>query len=263
MYPGAHAQQAPDRPAVIAAEDGTVLTYRELDDASMRLAQLLYADGLRPEQHIAFLSDNRLEVFGIYWAALRSGLYVTAVNHHLSPDEAAYIVNDCGAEALIVSADAGRPGGGDRGRHTPEVRLRLAFGGPSTATRATRTPSRRMPAEPLPTSRGEPTCCTPRARPAGPRASRPRCRTGTVDEPGDAVRAAVRRPSTRLRRATRVYLSPGADVPRRAAALLRLRPRARRHRRRDGAVRRRSALAASSATASPTASGCRRCSCAC
>jgi fatty-acyl-CoA synthase len=128
MYPGTHAQQAPDRPAVIAAEDGTVLTYRDLDDASMRLAQLLYASGLRPEHHIAFLSTNRLEVFGIYWAALRSGLFVTAVNHHLSPAEVAYIINDCGAEVLLVSADLA-----DLAvaivDETPGVRLRLAFGG--------------------------------------------------------------------------------------------------------------------------------------
>src|SRR5215831_4259793 len=105
MYPGTFAASHPDRPAVIAAEDGTVLTYRDLDDASMRLAQLLHASGLRTGQHIAFLSNNRLEVYGIYWAALRSGLYVTAINHHLTADEAAYIVDDCGAEVLIVSAD--------------------------------------------------------------------------------------------------------------------------------------------------------------
>jgi fatty-acyl-CoA synthase len=129
MYPGAHAQQAPDRPAVIAAEDGTVLTYRDLDDASMRLAQLLYADGLRPEQHIAFLSTNRLEVFGIYWAGLRSGLFVTAVNHHLSPAEAAYVINDCGAEVLIVSADLADLAVAIAD-DIPQVRRRLAFGGP-------------------------------------------------------------------------------------------------------------------------------------
>src|SRR5512139_1956315 len=100
MFPGTHARTDPDRPAVIAAEDGSVLTYGALDEASMRLAQLLYEIGLRPGQHIAFLSTNRLEVFGIYWAALRSGLYVTAINHHLSADETAYVVNDCEAEVL-------------------------------------------------------------------------------------------------------------------------------------------------------------------
>jgi long-chain acyl-CoA synthetase len=129
VYPSAHAQARPDQPAVIAAEDGTVLTYRELDEASIRLARLLHDAGLRAGQHIAFLSTNRLEVYGIYWAALRSGLYVTAINHHLSVDEAAYIVNDCGAEVLIVSADLADLAVAVSAK-APNVKLRLAFGGP-------------------------------------------------------------------------------------------------------------------------------------
>jgi acyl-CoA synthetase (AMP-forming)/AMP-acid ligase II len=148
MYPGTHAQQAPDRPAVIAAEDGTVLTYRDLDDASMRLAQLLYASGLRPEQHIAFLSTNRLEVFGIYWAGLRSGLFVTAVNHHLSPAEVAYIINDCGAEVLLVSADLADLAVAIAD-DIPQVRRRLAFGGPVPGYESYSDAVAAMPAERL------------------------------------------------------------------------------------------------------------------
>jgi fatty-acyl-CoA synthase len=148
VYPGFHARQHPDQPAVIAAEDGTVLTYRDLDDASMRLAQLLHQAGLRTGQHIAFLSDNRLEVFGIYWAALRSGLYVTAINHHLSPDEVAYIVNDCGAEALIVSADLADLATAIIDA-TPTVRLRLAFGGAVPGYESYEAAVAAQPAQPL------------------------------------------------------------------------------------------------------------------
>jgi long-chain acyl-CoA synthetase len=125
MYPGAH---EPTRSAVIRAEDGAVLTYGELDAQSIRLARVLHDHGLRKGQHFAFLSENALELFGMVWAAMRSGLYVTAVNHHLSTDEIAYIINDCGAEALIVSA-----GQAEHARAllttTPGVRLRLSFGG--------------------------------------------------------------------------------------------------------------------------------------
>jgi fatty-acyl-CoA synthase len=148
MYPGTIAQTHPDRPAVIAAEDGTVLTYRGLDEDSMRLAQLLYDAGLRQGQHIAFLSTNRLEVFGIYWAALRSGLYVTAINHHLSGDETAYIVNDCGAEVLIVSADLA-PLATAILDQIPKVRLRLAFGGAVDGYDSYEEAVARFPARPL------------------------------------------------------------------------------------------------------------------
>jgi fatty-acyl-CoA synthase len=184
VYPGTHALTHPDQPAVIAAEDGSVLTYRELDDASMRLAQLLYAAGLRTGQHIAFLSNNRLEVFGIYWAALRSGLYVTAINHHLSADEAAYVVNDCGAEALIVCAELADLAV-TVAQSTPNVKLRLAFGGPVPGyesyedTMATQ-PAQRLAEEPRGADMLYSSGTT--GRPKGIKAALPE---RTVDEDGD------------------------------------------------------------------------------
>ncbi len=61
MYPGIHAQTTPDKPAVIMAGprfDGTVVTYAELEDRSRRLAQLWWAAGLRPGDHVAILAEN-------------------------------------------------------------------------------------------------------------------------------------------------------------------------------------------------------------
>ncbi|MBU3751166.1 MAG: AMP-binding protein, partial [Mycobacterium sp.] len=104
MFPGLHARTTPDRPAVIAAETGEVLTYRQLDDNSAALARVLHDRGLRRGDVVAVLSDNAAPVFEVYWAAHRSGLYITAINHHLSAGEAAYIVKDCGARVLIASA---------------------------------------------------------------------------------------------------------------------------------------------------------------
>lgn len=85
------------------AGSGRTVTYGELDDNSAGLASALNALGLRTGDVIALLSDNSAEAFEIYWAALRSGLYVTAVNWHLSPDEAAYIVSDSGAQVVFAS----------------------------------------------------------------------------------------------------------------------------------------------------------------
>ncbi|OBI21488.1 acyl-CoA synthetase [Mycobacterium sp. E2327] len=88
---------------MIMAESGRALTYRELDDNSARLAAALHAMGLRRGDVVAMLSDNTVEAFEIYWAALRSGLYITAVNWHLTSEEAAYIVRDSGAQVVIAS----------------------------------------------------------------------------------------------------------------------------------------------------------------
>ncbi|MCX5046486.1 acyl-CoA synthetase [Aldersonia sp. NBC_00410] len=104
MYPGTWAAKTPDKPAMIMAGSGATLTYAELDERSIRLSRYLHDQGLRTGDVVALLSDNRLETYEVYWAALRSGLYITAVNHNLAPAEAAYIVADCGARALVVSA---------------------------------------------------------------------------------------------------------------------------------------------------------------
>lgn len=128
MYPGTHAANEPGRAAVIMADTGAVMTYRELDGGSARLARYLHERGLRRGDHIALLTDNRPEAFEVYWAALRSGLYVTAVSWHLSPDEIGYIVRDCGAQALIVAASQEVTARGIADA-APAVRIRLSYGG--------------------------------------------------------------------------------------------------------------------------------------
>lgn len=95
----------PDRPAIVMSPGGAVVTYRQLEERSCRVANLLRSLGLGVGDHVAVLLENRPEVFEVVWAALRSGLYVTPINWHLSADEAAYIVSDCGASVLFASAD--------------------------------------------------------------------------------------------------------------------------------------------------------------
>jgi long-chain acyl-CoA synthetase len=103
MYPGAHALTTPLKPAVIMSGSQREMTYRELDDTSRQLAVALADLGLQKGDVVAMFSDNSVECFSIYWAALRSGLYLTAINFHLTAEEAAYIVRDCDAKVLIAS----------------------------------------------------------------------------------------------------------------------------------------------------------------
>ncbi|MGW6331192.1 acyl-CoA synthetase [Nocardia rhamnosiphila] len=149
MYPGAHVDDFPDKPAVIVAETGETLTYRELEDNSVRLARHLHAAGLRRGDHIALLSGNDPKVYEAYWAALRSGLYITAVNRHLSPAEISYIVDDCGAKALIASAGL-REAAEAIVEQTPGVEIRLAFGGPVEGYESYEDALAAQPPQPLP-----------------------------------------------------------------------------------------------------------------
>ena len=103
MYPGYYAASAPDHPAAINAATNEVLTYGQLDARSNQLAHLFYESGLRRNDHVAVFMENNLRFFEVAWAALRSGLYVTTINRYLTAEEAAYIVDDSGAKALVSS----------------------------------------------------------------------------------------------------------------------------------------------------------------
>jgi len=128
VYPGTFAATTPDKPAVVMADSGATLTYAELDDRSIRLSRVLHAAGLRPGDDVALLSENSLQYYVVFWAAMRSGLYITAINQHLTAPEVAYIVGDCGARALVVTS-ALRDVAVDIVADTPDVALRLAVGG--------------------------------------------------------------------------------------------------------------------------------------
>jgi long-chain acyl-CoA synthetase len=129
MYPGTYAAQAPDKIAAIMAGTGETVSYGELERRSAQLAHVLYDAGLRPGDVVALLTENNLRAFEVYWAAMRSGLFITAVNNRLKPDEVAYIVSDSGATALIGSAELAVTAEAIAAQ-TTGVKLRLAYGGP-------------------------------------------------------------------------------------------------------------------------------------
>nr|WP_067662733.1 acyl-CoA synthetase [Nocardia miyunensis] len=117
-----------DKPAIVMGAGGETLTYRELEERSNRIAHLFRSRGLRPGDRIAILMRNQLEVFPVVWAAQRSGLLHTPVNWHLSAEEAAYIVANCGARLLIHSASLTDLAEAAEAA-APQLRWRLVVGG--------------------------------------------------------------------------------------------------------------------------------------
>jgi len=85
------------------AGSGAALSHGELEKGSARLARWFVDHGLAPGDGVALLAGNSARLFEVYWAALRCGLVLTAVNHHLTAAEVAYIVRDCGARVVITS----------------------------------------------------------------------------------------------------------------------------------------------------------------
>jgi long-chain acyl-CoA synthetase len=128
LYPGGHAAERPDRPAVVMYPSGETVTYAQLDADANRLARVLREHGLQTGDHVAFLVENHPRFLTLAWGAHYAGLYYTAISTRLTPDEAAYIVDDCGAKAFICSASKGDLAAAII-ESTPKVELRLALGG--------------------------------------------------------------------------------------------------------------------------------------
>ncbi len=171
MFPGNFVQSTPDKPAVIRPATGESITYRELDERSTQLARYFRSVGAKPGDHVALISNNDLRAFEVYWAALRSGLYITAANWHLTASEAAYIVDDCEATILVASGQASAAVPLDE-KLIPRVRHRLVYGGALEASTTTKKRSMRSPLLHSTRSRVGLTCCIRREPPAGRRGSK-------------------------------------------------------------------------------------------
>lgn len=103
-YPGVYARSHGDKPAVIMAESGASLSYSQLDAYANRLARLYQSLGLKPGDHVAYCLENRLECPAVQWGAHYAGLYYTFISSRLTANEAAYIVGDCDAKVVVMSA---------------------------------------------------------------------------------------------------------------------------------------------------------------
>lgn len=92
----------PDKVACLIAGTDNSMTYRELDQRANSVAQLLMWMGLSRGDGIAIMLDNDLKYFELVWGAMRLGVYYTPISTHLKPDEASFIVGDCGAKAFFT-----------------------------------------------------------------------------------------------------------------------------------------------------------------
>ncbi len=94
----------PDKPAVIMYPSGTTVTFGELEARANRLAHFFRRNGLREGDAVAILMENNEHYHAVMWAARRSGLYYVPINTHLTAAEAAYIIDNSSARAIIGSA---------------------------------------------------------------------------------------------------------------------------------------------------------------
>ena len=127
MFPGNFVESTPDKLAIVRPATGESITYAELDRLSTKLAHYLRDAGLGRGDNVAMVSNNDIRMLVIYWAALRSGMYVTAINNHLTAEETNYILGDCAAVALFASPEVADAV--SRSAEVATLTHRIAWGG--------------------------------------------------------------------------------------------------------------------------------------
>ena len=85
------------------AGSGETLTYSQLDAEANRVSRVFREAGLRPGDHVAWCLENHRNFLSLAWGAYYAGLVYTPISSRLTAEEIAYIVDDCGARALVTS----------------------------------------------------------------------------------------------------------------------------------------------------------------
>ncbi|WP_120308939.1 non-ribosomal peptide synthetase, partial [Mycolicibacterium celeriflavum] len=108
--PALFAEQVARSPEGVAVSfDGRAVTYRELDEASNRLAHLLIAQGVRAGERVALLSSRSVEAVVAILAVLKTGAAYVPIDPAVPDARIAFVLRDAAPVAAITTADlAGR-----------------------------------------------------------------------------------------------------------------------------------------------------------
>jgi fatty-acyl-CoA synthase len=93
-------ERHPDRPFVLG--NGLTLTYRQMQQWSIRLAGGLLAVGVRPGDRVAVDMANFPDFIALKFAVARIGAVSVAINFLLRRDELAYVLSQSEASVLIT-----------------------------------------------------------------------------------------------------------------------------------------------------------------
>ncbi|RPA64690.1 fatty-acid--CoA ligase [Gordonia oryzae] len=104
MYPPTTARERPDDLAYVMAGSGERLTYDDLDRRSNRVAHYLRRHGVAPGSTMVIVMENNLAWPVVVAAGMRTGLFVTPVNWHLTGTELAILLDEAAPDVIVTSA---------------------------------------------------------------------------------------------------------------------------------------------------------------
>ncbi|WP_420997186.1 acyl-CoA synthetase [Cupriavidus sp. 30B13] len=99
-----HARHMPDKIALVDAESGRAVTYRQFDERASRFAEYLGGLGLAPGSRVAVLAHNSPDYFEMLYGCAKAGMVMVCLNWRLPEAELLPILRDC-APAVLVAGD--------------------------------------------------------------------------------------------------------------------------------------------------------------
>ena len=81
------AQRHPAKPWIVGADDGRTVTYRELHEATGRIAAFLYSRGIGTNQRVALLANNSIEHLICYFAVMAHGATICTVHVEMNRNQ--------------------------------------------------------------------------------------------------------------------------------------------------------------------------------
>src|SRR5581483_8365006 len=101
------AARAPDKPWVIAADDGRTVRYGELRDAVGRLAAFLRARGIGRNDRVALLANNAIEHLVCYFGVMAAGATICTVHVEMNRNQLGNIFERLKPRLIVYQAGLG------------------------------------------------------------------------------------------------------------------------------------------------------------
>ena len=81
------AQRHPDKPWIVSADEGRTLTYRELDEATGRVAAFLHSRGIGSNDRVALLANNSIEHLLCYFGVMAYGATICTIHVEMNRNQ--------------------------------------------------------------------------------------------------------------------------------------------------------------------------------
>jgi len=100
-WPQRRARMTPNRVALTDGEQ--IITYRDLAERSASLSNAFRDMGVERGDRVAYLGPNRSTYFDVMFAVTALGAIMVPVNTRLAAPELAYVLEDSGADVIVVA----------------------------------------------------------------------------------------------------------------------------------------------------------------